>query len=297
MTENKQQPQGLYIVTGATDSVGSLITQRLAQLGKPVLLASRNIDKAEIYATQLRKETGNEDISCMQLDLNSFDLVNDFVKRLKALNRPVRALINNASTLSRQSSISPDGYEHVVQVNFLSTVLLSLQVYPIIEEGGSIIMSTYVTRDVYGLTLPYEFPAVSHFTQIGAFAQSKLALALFSIYMSSTMMTRRVRVNCVNPGLLKTSVLTLHRWLDRAADYLVSWIPSPQAGADPTMRALESNETGFIFTGHDRQVKTTTMLRNREMFIRLCNDTMRIMRRYTAKPGDGQATQPQGSGS
>ena len=129
MEENKTtQPAPLYIVTGATDSMGSVIARRLAKQGKPLLLASRDIAKAERFADKLRTETRNKDIQCLQLDLSSFDLVNDFVVRLKALDRPVYALVNNAGTLPRHSRISPDGYEHTVQVNFLSTALLSLLV-------------------------------------------------------------------------------------------------------------------------------------------------------------------------
>ena len=271
----------LYIVTGSTDSMGSVITRKLAEQGKAVLLASRDLQKAENYAAQLRTVTRNKDISCLQLDLNSFGLVNDFVHRLRALNRPVAALINNAGLLPRRSEISEDGFEHSVQVNYLSTVLLSMQVYPMIEEGGHIILSTSVSRRL--VSLPYEFPAVSHFTPLGAYAQSKLALTLFSIYMSSVMKTRRVSVNCVNPGIIKSGALAMSRWMDRVPEYLSRNIPSPESGVVPTFRALESKETGYLFWGADKQVKTSTMLKNREMFIRVCNDTMRSLKEHIDK--------------
>lgn len=267
----------LYVVTGATDNTGSVITRRLAEQGKAVLLASLNLERAEASAAALREATGNKDISCLQLDLSSFEMVRDFVARLKALRRPIAALVNNASTLPRHSKLSPDGFEHTIQVNFLSTVLLSIATFPIIEDGGKIILSTSVSRRF--VSLPYEFPAVSHFTQIGAYAQSKLALTLFSIYMSTVMKIKHVSVNCVNPGVLNTGMLALHRWLDRAADYLVNPLRHPESGVESTLRALESNDSGFIFTTDGKQVKTSTMLKNREVFIKLCNDTMRIIKK------------------
>ena len=183
--------------------------------------------------------------------------------------------------MPRRSEISEDGFEHSVQVNYLSTVLLSMQVYPMIEEGGHIILSTSVSRRL--VSLPYEFPAVSHFTPLGAYAQSKLALTLFSIYMSSVMKTRRVSVNCVNPGIIKSGALAMSRWMDRVPEYLSRNIPSPESGVVPTFRALESKETGYLFWGADKQVKTSTMLKNREMFIRVCNDTMRILKEHMDK--------------
>jgi len=190
----------------------------------------------------------------------------------------VAALINNAGILPRHSKLSPNGYEHTVQVNYLSTALLTLLVYPMIEEEGHIIFSTSITRRM--VTLPYEFPAVNHFTQLGAFAQSKLALTLFSIYLSTTLKTRLIRVNCVNPGVIKSSALVMRRWIDHSAEHLSLHLPNPEAGVIPTLRALESDETGYIFSGKDHQEKTTSMLKNRELFIRLCNDTMRILRKY-----------------
>lgn len=276
--ENAQPVKPLYIVTGSTDSLGSTITRRLAEQGKALLLASRNIVKAQQYAAKLRAATKNDDIQCLQLDLSSFDLVKDFVERLKGLQRPVGALINNAGTLPRHSSISPDGYEHCVQVNFLSTALLSMLVRPLMIEGGRIIMSTSISRR--WVSLPYEFPAVSHFTQIGAYAQSKLALTLFSIYLSTTMKTSRISVNCVNPGVIKSGMLALNKWADRVADYLVKPLPNVEGGVVPTLRALESTDTGFIFEGRTKQVKMSSVLNNRELFIKLCNDTMRILKKH-----------------
>ncbi|MBQ0121371.1 MAG: SDR family NAD(P)-dependent oxidoreductase [Bacteroidales bacterium] len=275
---NTEQTKPLYIVTGATDNMGSIISRRLAEQGKPVLLASRNIVKAQQYAEELRKATKNQDIQCLQLDLSSFELVQDFVERLKALDRPVAALVNNAGTLPRQSRMSPNGFEHAIQVNFLSTALLSMLVKPLVVEGGRIIMSTSISRRL--VSLPYEFPAVSHFTQLGAYAQSKLALTLFSIYLSTVFKTSHVSVNCVNPGVVKSSMLALNKWMDRIADYFIKPPVDSEAGVIPTMRALESADTGFIFEGRSKQVKMSSVLNNRDVFIKLCNDTMRILKKY-----------------
>ena len=276
--ENVQPVKALYIVTGATDAMGSIISRRLAEQGHAVLLASRNIVKAQQYAEELRKATKNQDIQCLQLDLSSFELVQDFVERLKALDRPVAALVNNAGTLPRQSRMSPNGFEHAIQVNFLSTALLSMLVKPLIVEGGRIIMSTSISRRL--VSLPYEFPAVSHFTQLGAYAQSKLALTLFSIYLSTVFKTSHVSVNCVNPGVVKSSMLALNKWMDRIADYFIKPPVDSEAGVIPTMRALESADTGFIFEGRSKQVKMSSVLNNRDVFIKLCNDTMRILKKY-----------------
>ena len=90
-----------------------------------------------------------------------------------------------------------DGYERTIQVNFLSTVLLSMLVQPLMIENGRIVMTTSLVRNF--ISLPYEFPAVNNFVPLTTFAQSKLALTLFSIYLSTTMRHSRVNVNCADP--------------------------------------------------------------------------------------------------
>ena len=86
-------------------------------------------------------------------------------------------------------------------------------------------------------------------------------------------------VNCADPGIINAGMLTLSHWLDMVRDRVgQTLIHNPEDGAIAVMRALESSDTGFIFKGLDRQIKTSSLLKNREVFIKLCNDTMRIIK-------------------
>ncbi len=268
----------LYVVTGATGSMGRVISKRLVAQDKAVILACRDIYKGSKLAKELKETTSNSDITVMHLDLSSFARVKAFVAELSELNRPVAALINNSAVLTRRRKTSVDGYEYTIQVNFLSTVLLSMLMVPMFQEkGGRIVMTTSLMRNF--TSLPYEFPAVNNFVPLTTFAQSKLALTLFSIYMSTTLRTRHVTVNCADPGLINAGMLTLSHWFDKLRDHVgQTLIHNPEDGAIAAMRALESSDTGFIFKGLDRQVKTSSLLKNREVFIKLCNDTMRIIK-------------------
>ncbi len=268
----------LYVVTGATGAMGRVISKRLAAQDKALILACRDMEKGEKLVKDLKEITSNNDITAMHLDLSSFARVKAFVAELSELKRPIAALINNSAVLTRRRKTSVDGYELTIQVNFLSTVLLSMLLVPMFQEkGGRIVMTTSLMRNF--TSLPYEFPAVNNFVPLTTFAQSKLALTLFSIYMSTTLRTRHVNVNCADPGLINAGMLTLSHWFDKLRDHVgQTLIHNPEDGAIAAMRALESSDTGFIFKGLDRQVKTSSLLKNREVFIKLCNDTMRIIK-------------------
>lgn len=270
----------LYVVTGATGTMGRVIVKRLAEQGKPLLLACRNMKSGEKLAAELREETGHDDIKAMLLDLSSFADVKEFVEQIRKMKRPVAALVNNAAILTRKREKTVDGYERTIQVNFLSTVLLSLLMKPHMVENGRIVMTTSPTRNF--TSLPYEFPAVNNFVPFTTFAQSKLALTLFSIYMSTTLRHSRINVNCADPGLINTGLLSLGSWMYKVSDRLSNnaLIHNPEDGAIATLRALESSDTGFIFKGLDRQVKVSSLLKNREVFAKLCTDTMRILKKH-----------------
>ena len=268
----------LYVITGATGAMGRVISKRLAAQDKALILACRDMEKGEKLVKDLKEFSSNNDITAMHLDLSSFARVKAFVAELSELKRPVAALINNSAVLTRRRKTSVDGYELTIQVNFLSTVLLSMLMVPMFQEkGGRIVMTTSLMRNF--TSLPYEFPAVNNFVPLTTFAQSKLALTLFSIYMSTTLRTRHVNVNCADPGLINAGMLTLSHWFDKLRDHVgQTLIHNPEDGAIAAMRALESSDTDFIFKGLDRQVKTSSLLKNREVFIKLCNDTMRIIK-------------------
>ena len=277
MMETNTTP--IYVVTGATGTMGRVIVKRLAEQGKPLLLACRSMKSGESMAASLRKETGNDDISVMLLDLSSFADVKEFVEQIRKMKRPVAALVNNAAILTRKREKTVDGYERTIQVNFLSTVLLSLLIKPHMVENGRIVMTTSLTRNF--TSLPYEFPAVNNFVPFTTFAQSKLALTLFSIYLSTTLRHSSINVNCADPGLINMGLLSLGDWVYKVSDRLSGTIiHNPEDGAIATLRALESNDTGFIFKGLDRQIKVSTLLKNREVFAKLCTDTMRILKKY-----------------
>ena len=275
MDNNQAKP--LYIITGATDAMGSIITQRLAEAGHALVMACFDNEKSEAKAKEIAIQTRNNDITSLHLDLGSFESVKKFVADVKALNRPVAALVNNASYISRKSEISPDGYEKLVQVNFLSTVLLTMLIKPLMIEGGRVIFSTSISRHL--VSIPYEFPKVNNFMPIAAFAQSKMALSLFSIYLSTIYRTHHIVVNSVDSGIINLSMVRLNRIFNKF-DLFARNSNSTETGAKAMMRAIESTDTGFIFKGGDKQIKASTLLKNREVFVKLCNDTMRLLKKH-----------------
>ena len=265
----------LYIVTGATGSIGTSIATRLAANGKPLCLACRNVEKAQALADKIISATGNNDIHVEELDLSTFASVRAFVKRMQEAGRPVAALINNAGVMMRHEEYSVDGYEMTTQVNFLSTALLSMLMAPLIQEGGHIVMTTSVTRKV--ASLGEEYPATENFSQLGSYGRSKLAITLFAIYLATVLKQRHINVECADPGVVNSEMLTMQRWFDPLANVLFRpFASSPQRGATSALNALKSADTGLLFY-HDTITTTVHELKSKETFVTLLNNTLRIL--------------------
>ena len=232
----------LYIVTGATGGIGGAVAEALARQGQSLVLACRDSRRAALKVQELTATTGNTDIQALTLDLSSFDAVRRFVSSLQQLQRPVAALVNVAGAMSRRSSVTADGFELDFQVNCLSTALLSRLVVPLMVAGGHIIFTTSVTRKIWNL--PSSFPREPHFSQLGTYGRSKLALTIFAHHFAQTVQSQDIRVACADPGVVNTGMISMHRWFDCLADiFFRPFISTPAQGARPMLRALTDTAT------------------------------------------------------
>ena len=105
------------IITGANSGLGLETAKKIAKdKNYQVILACRNLEKAEIARNEITNETGNNNIISMELDTSSLESVRNFVDKFKELNIKVYGLINNAG-------ISPMGHNGVsvdgVEIDYL----------------------------------------------------------------------------------------------------------------------------------------------------------------------------------
>ena len=113
------------IITGASSGVGLYAAKALAEKGWHVIMACRNIPKAE----QVAKEQGiaPENYTVIKLDLASLESVRKFVEAFRATGRSLDALVVNAAIYKpslKSPERSEDGYEISVATNHLGHFLL-----------------------------------------------------------------------------------------------------------------------------------------------------------------------------
>lgn len=126
------------IVTGANVGLGLECCRQLLDLNLSYLiLAVRSLEKGEAAATQLRKKYTKSRIEVWKLDLESYDSVQTFAKRAdKELTRLDIAILNAGLMTFKFALGKGTGHETMLQVNYLSTALLSLLLLPALRKGA-----------------------------------------------------------------------------------------------------------------------------------------------------------------
>lgn len=97
----------------------------LAKRGARVILACRNERKAQEVVRKIKDQTNNNKVIYKILDLSSFKSVRQFAADIKATEKRLDILINNAGSGALPNELTEDGYPPAMQINYLSHFLLT----------------------------------------------------------------------------------------------------------------------------------------------------------------------------
>ena len=270
---------GFVVVTGASGSIGRAICLALLAEGRSVIAVCHS----ERCAGELRAGLAglcHEGcvLSTEVVELDDFASVKSLASRMQG--RRISALINNAGIMSRHHEVNKDGIEMTIATNYVGTVLLTRLLLPSLAAGnGSIVFTTSVTRKMHRLQEFSFREGESEFSQLGTYGRSKLALTHYAMHLADELYGH-VKVNCADPGVVNSKMITMHRWFDPIADVLFRpFISSPAQGAKPALKALSTSLTGMIFT-RNKCRPIADELACDEMHSKLVEETDRLLARY-----------------
>ena len=117
------QKDKIIIVTGSTSGLGKEAI---------VVMAVRNIQKAETVANEIRSEYLNAKIDIRNLDLSSLDSIKSFAKEIIADYKKLDILINNAGVMMCPYSKTKDDFEIQMGINHLGHFALTGLLMPLL---------------------------------------------------------------------------------------------------------------------------------------------------------------------
>ncbi|KAL4737679.1 hypothetical protein BDV11DRAFT_171756 [Aspergillus similis] len=128
------------LITGGNTGLGREAARHALALGAAtVILGVRNLSKGDEAKADIESSTGNSGknkVLVWPIDLESFSSVQVFAERVRnyvvAENGRLDMAIMNAGIASTMWAVTPDGWERHLQINVLSTALLSLKLLPLL---------------------------------------------------------------------------------------------------------------------------------------------------------------------
>ncbi|XP_017206915.1 retinol dehydrogenase 12 isoform X2 [Danio rerio] len=205
------------VITGANTGIGRETAKDMAYRGARVVMACRDLIRAEDAAEYIRRCTGNGNVVIRHLNLASLYSVREFAKEFIATEERLDILINNAGVMMCPKCVTEDRFETQLAVNHLGHFLLTnlllemlkrsspsrvVNVSSIAHVGGKIEFD-----DLFFDKRPYS-PLVSY-------KQSKLANVLFSRELARRMKGTGVSSYCLHPGVIRTDL----------SRHILSWFP------------------------------------------------------------------------
>lgn len=234
------QPDRVAIVTGGTDGIGYSTAKYLARLGMHVIIAGNNEDKAGEAVRKIKEETLNDRVEFLYCDLASMQSIRQFVQKFQRKRIPLHVLVNNAGVMMVPQRKTVDGFEEHLGLNYLGHFLLTNLLLDTLRDSGCpgrsarVVTVSSATHYVGELNLA-DLQGSRSYSPHGAYAQSKLALVLFTYHLQGLLAAQGspVTANVADPGVVDTDLYKHVFWPTRLVKKLFGrwFFKTPEEGA------------------------------------------------------------------
>ncbi|CAO1626686.1 unnamed protein product [Parajaminaea phylloscopi] len=311
------------IVTGATAGLGLETAAQLVEEGLGTLVvAVRNTAKAEGCVAQIKQRAeakGVKDprIVVLKLDMEAYDSIPAFVHECRQVAPLVDLVVLNAGVGVMQYKQSPASHELSLQVNYLSNVLLLLQLLPLLDAAaakrgqpsrvtwvGSVMhhksaigtKAQELTRPDASVLAHFDDPA--QFKPLEVYNDVKFLCAAFFFALAPRLDASRVVLNMVCPGMVKTGMSDVLPWYMRIPLGVVQFFVArnvAQGGWLLTHAAIEAGpDTHGVFLADRKDDGVDAFLSSEQGKVlqrRIYDETLAEMRRYMEVPAYLQPAQ------
>lgn len=184
------------LVTGGGRDIGRAICEKFSAEGASVVVNYHaSAERAEETVSHI-KERGGVAIA-VQADVTQAEEVQRMIEATqKAFGEKIHFLVNNAGGLvgrKRMDEMDESFWEKVLRLNLTSVFLVTRAVLPHMANGGAIVnLSSLAARDGGG-------------GGALAYATAKGGVLTFTRGLAKELKSRKIRVNCVSPGLIDTT--------------------------------------------------------------------------------------------
>ena len=228
-------------------------------MGAHVIMVCRSQERGERAKTEVEAKSGSKSVELMSADLASLASVRAFTEEFAKNQDSLHVLLNNAGVARPLRSLTIDGFETTLQVNYLSHFLLTNLLLPILKKSApSRIINVSSVAHYSGHLKFDDLQMEKRYGVMRAYSQSKLALVLFTHELARRLKGTGVTANCLHPGAVATNIWG--DWLGPAAflgKVTRLFMLSPEKGAKTQVYLATSSEvegvSGEYFEFHGKK--------------------------------------------
>ncbi|XP_056594659.1 retinol dehydrogenase 12 [Triplophysa dalaica] len=210
------------IITGANTGIGKETARDLARRGARVIMACRDVEKAEAARKELMEDSGNQNVVANKLDLSDTKSIRAFAELINKEEKQVNILINNAGIMMCPYSKTADGFEMQFGVNHLGHFLLTYLLLDLIKRSAPArIINVASVAHTWGSIQLDDINSEKSYSPRRAYGQSKLANILSTRSLAKRLQGTDVTVYSLHPGVVQSE---LFRNLSKAAQIAVKVI-------------------------------------------------------------------------
>ena len=193
------------LITGSTDGIGKLAATKLAKDGHQIYVHGRNPEKLSLVIEEIKQKSGNENINGFTADFSDLEAVKNLASTIKNEIPKIDVFINNAGVFKSPINHTKAGLDIRFVVNYLAPFLLTTELLPQLQKGAP----SRIINLSSAAQSPVSLEALAGTQPLSpqeSYAQSKLALTMWSFYLAKTL--NGTSVIAVNPGsLLNTKMV------------------------------------------------------------------------------------------
>lgn len=212
----------LVVITGATSGIGYITARKFASKGANLLCINRNKEKSERLRSEIESEF-NVKCNYFIADLSKLTDIFKVSTALMESEISIDLIIHNAGVYLTKREITPDGFEMVFTVHYLSSFIMNYLLMDKLkaQEKARIIMvgSEGHRFAAWGLRLDDLNWEKRRYSGLKSYGSAKTAQLLSMIVFDDKLKGSGVTINTMHPGAVKTETGQengpVYRWFKR----------------------------------------------------------------------------------
>ena len=272
------------LITGGNGGIGFETAKVLGSRGADLIIIARDKERGmEAKNSLSAKSPGSVDLMIADLSLVSEtkSLGEEIIQKYSNLD----VIINNAGAAYGKRIVTKENLEFTFALNFLAPFVLTSQLIELLKKSGSgRIVNVSSSVHKAGKINFADLMSDRSYSRMKAYANSKLALTLFTFELAKRLSGSGITCNAVNPGFVNTKPSYATK-----ADLLIGKLMSPfgrspEQGAIPSVYAATAQElestTGIYIDYNCTIKKASEKSYDSELSAKLWSEAERISAMY-----------------